>query len=115
MHDRPTVGAHVVGRAVQASTLLKNMVEVRGGQFRMGSDRFYPEERPVRDVSVDGFWIDSHPVTVAEYRRFVKNTGHITFAEQAPEAVDYPDADPELLVPGSLVFRKTTGPVDLSD
>ncbi len=38
----------------------------------MGDERFYPEERPVREVSVDGFWIDERPVTVAEFRRFVK-------------------------------------------
>jgi formylglycine-generating enzyme required for sulfatase activity len=81
----------------------------------MGSDHFYPEERPVREVSVDGFWIDRHPVTVAEFRRFAKDTGHVTWAERAPEAADYPDADPDLLVPGSLVFRKTSGPVDLTD
>ena len=68
----------------------------------------------MREVSVDGFWIDRHPVTVAEFRRFVKATGHVTWAEQAPKADDYPDADPELLVPGSLVFRKTAGPVDLT-
>ena len=91
------------------------MVELPGGTFRMGSDRFYPEERPVREVSVDGFWIDRHPVTVAEFRRFVKATGHVTWAEQTPNAADYPDADPELLVPGSLVFRRTAGPVDLRD
>ena len=42
-----------------------NMVELPGGTFRMGSDRFYPEEAPVREVSVGGFWIDRHPVTVA--------------------------------------------------
>jgi formylglycine-generating enzyme required for sulfatase activity len=36
-------------------------------------------------------------------------------AERPLDAVDYPDAQPELLVPGSLVFTKTTGPVDLSD
>jgi formylglycine-generating enzyme required for sulfatase activity len=30
-------------------------------------------------------------------------------------ADDYPDADPELLVPGSLVFLKASGPVDLHD
>jgi sulfatase modifying factor 1 len=93
----------------------KNMVEVPSGTFRMGSDRFYPEERPVREVSVEGFWIDRHPVTVAEFRRFVKATGHVTWAEQPPNAKDYPDADPELLVPGSLAFRKTAGPVDLRD
>jgi sulfatase modifying factor 1 len=99
--------------AVAMST--KSMVELPGGTFRMGSDRFYPEERPVREVSVDGFWIDRHPVTVAEFRRFVKDTGYVTAAEQAPAAEDYPDADPELLVPGSLVFRKTDGPVPLDD
>jgi formylglycine-generating enzyme required for sulfatase activity len=91
------------------------MVELPGGTFRMGSDRFYPEERPVRDVSVDSFAIDEHPVTVAEFRRFVKETGHVTWAEQAPRAEDYPDADPDDLVPGSLVFRMTAGPVDLRD
>jgi len=93
----------------------KNMIELPGGTFRMGSDRFYPEERPVRDVSVDGFWIDRHPVTVAEFRRFVKATGHVTWAEEAPRAEDYPDAEPDVLVPGSLVFRSTDGPVDLRD
>jgi formylglycine-generating enzyme len=96
-------------------TVPKEMVEVPAGTFRMGSEDFYPEERPVREVSVDGFWVDRHPVTVAEFRRFVKATGHVTWAERVPAAEDYPDADPELLVPGSLVFRKTAGPVDLRD
>jgi formylglycine-generating enzyme len=96
-------------------TLTKNMVELPGGTFRMGSDRFYPEERPVREVSVDAFWIDRHPVTVAGFRRFATATGHVTWAERAPEAADYPDAEPESLVPGSLVFQKTSGPVDLRD
>jgi formylglycine-generating enzyme len=91
------------------------MVEIPGGTFRMGSDRFYPEERPVREVEVAGFWIDRHPVTVAEFRRFVKETGHVTWAERAPTAADYPDAQPADLVPGSLVFRKTAGPIDLRD
>jgi formylglycine-generating enzyme len=52
---------------------------------------------------------------VAEFRRFVKDTGHVTWAEHAPEAADYPNAEPESLVPGSLVFQKTAGPVDLHD
>jgi formylglycine-generating enzyme len=94
---------------------LKNMLELPGGTFTMGSDRFYPEEAPARNVSVDAFWIDRHPVTVAEFRRFVNATGHETWAEKAPVAADYPDADPEALVPGSLVFQKTAGPVDLRD
>ena len=43
------------------------MVWVPGGEFAMGSDEFYPEERPVHRVAVDGFWMDEHPVTVAEF------------------------------------------------
>ena len=91
------------------------MVWVPGGTFLMGSDDFYPEERPARHVAVDGFWMDDHPVTVAEFRRFVEVTGHVTWAEQAPIAADYPNADPQLLVPGSLVFDGAPGPVDLRD
>jgi formylglycine-generating enzyme len=93
----------------------KNMTWISGGQFLMGSEDFYPEERPVHPVEVDGFWIDETPVTVAAFRRFVKATGYVTLAEQKPDALDYPDADPELLQPGSLVFKKAAGPVDLDD
>ena len=81
----------------------------------MGDERFYPEERPVHRVAVNGFWIDQHPVTVAEFRRFVKATGYATLAERPPDPSEYPDADPDLLVPGSLVFCKTAGRVDLRD
>ena len=66
-------------------------------------------------MSVDGFWIDRHPVTAAEFRRFVRETRYVTFAERPLDPADFPDADPDLLVPGSLVFRKTAGPVDLDD
>ena len=45
----------------------------------------------------------AHPVTNAAFRRFVVDTGHVTVAERAPDAADFPDAEPELLVPGSQV------------
>ena len=83
--------------------------------FAMGSDDFYPEEHPVHRVSVDGFWMDATPVTAAQFRRFVRETAYVTVAERPLEASLYPDADPELLVPGSIVFRMTSGPVDLDD
>jgi formylglycine-generating enzyme len=86
---------------------------VPGGAFLMGSDEFYPEERPVHEASVDGFWMDERLVTVREFRRFVKATGYVTVAERPLDPADYPDADPALLVPGSVVFRPTRGPVDL--
>ena len=88
---------------------------VAGEAFAMGSEDFYPEERPVHRVEVDGYWIDEHQVTAAEFRRFVRETGYVTLAERPLDPEQYPGADPELLVPGSLVFRKTAGPVDLDD
>ena len=89
------------------------MVHIPGGTFRMGSDDHYPEERPVHTVSVDGFWIDRAPVTNRDFRAFVKATRHVTFAEVPPDPKDYPGALPEMLKPGSLVFRPPDGPVDL--
>jgi formylglycine-generating enzyme len=91
------------------------MAWIEGGVFRMGSEDFYPEERPVREIRVDGFWMDEHPVTAAEFRRFVRDTDYVTVAEHPPDGLDYPGADPDLLVPGSLVFHKTSGPVPLGD
>jgi formylglycine-generating enzyme required for sulfatase activity len=91
------------------------MTWLEGGAFAMGDDRFYPEEAPVHGVSVDGFWLDRHPVTVSEFARFVDDTGYVTVAERPLDPAEYPEALPELLVPGSLVFHRTEGPVDLRD
>ena len=82
----------------------KGMVEIPAGQFRMGSDDFYAEERPVREVAVDAFAIDRGPVTVTQSSRFLEETGYVTVAERQPDPADYPDADPSLLVEGSAVF-----------
>ena len=98
-----------------ASTGLDGMKPVPGGAFAMGSENFYLEEAPVRRVEVEGFWIDARPVTVGQFRRFVKQTGYVTVAERPLDPALLPDADPTMLVPGSLVFRPARGPVDLSD
>ena len=98
-----------------ASHVKDGMSWIPSGSFLMGSEDFYPEERPVRRVETDGFWIDERPVTVAEFRRFVKATGYMTVAERPLDPAQYPDADPDALVPGALVFRRAAGPVDLRD
>src|SRR5262249_784194 len=90
-----------------------NMMWIPGGTFRMGSDRHYPEEAPAHKVKVDGFWMSRHTVTNADFSRFVEETGHVTLAERPADPADYPGAQPELLVPSSVVFAKTKGPVDL--
>ena len=93
----------------------RGMVHVPGGRFKMGSTEFYPEEQPVIEAEVDDLWVDEHPVTNAEFRRFVKETGWVTVAERAPSQDDFPDATLEQLVPGSQVFTPTTGAVPLDD
>jgi formylglycine-generating enzyme required for sulfatase activity len=106
--------APAVQRAPE-TTRRDDMVLVPGSTFLMGSDRFYREERPARPASVEAFWIDRTPVTNAQFAHFVEATGYVTFSERAPTAQMYPDAAPECLVPGSLVFVKPKGPVSLRD
>lgn len=88
---------------------------IPGGEFVMGSDHHYLEERPARRVAIDGFWMDRHPVTNRQFEQFVHATGYVTEAEIAPDPAMYPGAPPENLVPGSMVFVGTDGPVDLRD
>jgi formylglycine-generating enzyme required for sulfatase activity len=111
----PPSGGAVAPAGAGRAAPPKGMVWVPGGSFLMGSEDFYPEERPVRRVEVDGFWMDEQLVTVAEFRRFVKATGYVTVAERPLDPAQYPDADPSLLHPGSVVFCPTSGPVDLRD
>ncbi len=93
----------------------EGMIQIPAGSFRMGSADFYPEEAPVREVAVGGFAIDRGPVTVAQFARFVEETGYLTLAERPPDPAAYPDADPALLCEGSLVFHPTSAPVPLND
>ena len=90
-------------------------VLVPGGTTAIGNDHYYVEERPLREVTVADVWFDRYPVTNAEFAAFVEQTGHLTVAEIAPDAADFPGADPALLVPGSQVFTQTPGPVRLDD
>ena len=76
----------VVAAVEQSANSPRNMIWIPGGTFRMGSDQHYPEEAPVHRVSVDGFWIDRAPVTNRQFKEFVRDTGHVTFAEILPES-----------------------------
>ena len=115
MDGRSAAGNEGVSAGVPGPPPFPAMVWIPGGTFQMGDARFYPEERPVHRVTVGGFWMDTHTVTNAQFRRFVAATGYVTVAERPLNPDDYPGADPALLQPGSLVFRKTAGPVNLSD
>jgi sulfatase modifying factor 1 len=96
-----------------ASPAVLGMAWIPGGTFRMGSDHHYREEAPAHRVGVDGFWIDPHPVTNAAFTAFVEATGYVTVAERQLDPAQFPGAPAENLVPGSLVFTRTRGPVDL--
>lgn len=92
---------------------LAGMRRLPGGSFAMGAKGFYPDEAPVRQVSVDGFWIDETLVTNAQFARFVAATGHVTQAEVAPNPADYPGMDLALAVPASIVFMPPDHPVGI--
>ncbi|HWP36661.1 MAG TPA: formylglycine-generating enzyme family protein [Gemmatimonadales bacterium] len=101
------------------------MVWIPGGEFVMGSDGPHAAqaEGPPHRVIVDGFFMDVHTVTNAEFRAFVDATGYATVAERVPNAADLlrqmppgtPAPPAALLVPGSVVFTPTGRSVDLRD
>lgn len=98
------------------------MVWIPGGQFMMGNDaewRVRADEGPAHAVRVDGFWMDSTPVTNRQFKEFVEATGYVTTAEKAPTleeimaqvAPGTPPPPKEALVAASLIFKPTAGPV----
>jgi sulfatase modifying factor 1 len=126
--DSSTVSV-VVAPARQAPTVEspapEGMAWIGGGEFSMGAEdpRGLPnggpdpmlDARPVHRVAVDGFWIDRTEVTNDQFAAFVRATGHVTLAERTPTAAEFPDAPPENLVAGSVVFTPPSGPVPLDD
>jgi formylglycine-generating enzyme required for sulfatase activity len=99
----------------QEGVLPSGMLLIPAGVFDMGSEEHYPEEAPVHQVQVHGFYMDSGPVTNEQFARFVDATGYRTVAERPLNPADFPGAPAENLVPGSMVFQRTSGPVNLRD
>ncbi len=103
----------------------EGMVWIPSGQFQMGGKdkQSRPDEGPIHQVAVDGFWMDATEVTNAEFAEFVAATGYITIAEKAPNweelkkalPPDTPKPHDSLLQAASLVFKPTNGPVALND
>ncbi len=71
-------------RALEGST--SDMVKLDGGRFLMGteSDEGFPQdgEGPIREVTLDPFWVDRYPVTNEQFQEFVEKTGYVTESER---------------------------------
>ncbi len=103
----------------------EGMVWIPGGEFTMGWDGDFgrPDELPLHEVRLDGFWIKRTPVTNAEFKEFVEATGYVTTAEKTPTIEELmkgmpPGSQPppaSALVPASMVFTPPRYPVDLNN
>ena len=91
------------------------MVWIPGGQFWMGSEDGQADEKPLHQVTLDGFWMDATEVTNEQFEQFPRATGYRTIAERVPRQEDYPDATPDQLVAGSVVFSPPPGAVSLDN
>jgi formylglycine-generating enzyme required for sulfatase activity len=60
----------------------EEMVFIKGGSFKMGTDEGMAFEGPVHEITVEPFWIDKHEVTVGEFARFVEASRYQTEAER---------------------------------
>lgn len=116
-----SIFAVVSALADDASAPPKGMVRIPGGEFTMGSDDplSFPRERPPHRVRVDAFYMDVTPVTNAQFRAFVEDTGYVTTAEKPVDLDEImkqvppgtPEPPPEALAPSSIVFTPPEGPV----
>jgi len=66
----------------QTSDAPPGMVLIPAGSFMMGSADGQDMEKPVHEVEVNAFYMDTHEVTLAEYGKFVEETGYVTDAEK---------------------------------
>jgi len=73
---------HVSG---SGSGRLGELIEVPAQTFAMGSEESYANptdgESPVRNLTIEAFWIGAAPVTNLEFSKFVLETGYETEAE----------------------------------
>ena len=97
------------------STTEGGLVELPGGDFLMGSDRHYLEERPQHPTRVKPFQMDRTAVTNAQFAEFVEATDYRTIAEIPLDPATAPSMPAAYFEAGSLVFHMTDGPVDLRD
>lgn len=103
----------------------EGMIWVPGGEFVMGTDEMnaYPAEKPAVDLAVQGFWMDTHEVTNAQYAKFTKETGYVTLAEVKPDwellkqqlPPGTPKPEESVLVAGSMVFTPPSYAVPTQD
>ncbi len=103
-------------RSIQTDSGDVKMVFIPSGTFTMGSDDpAFADAQPIHEVSVNGFWMDEHEVTNAQFEAFVKATNYLTVAEQPLNPADFPGIPLDKLVPGSGVFTPTAQPVTSYD
>jgi formylglycine-generating enzyme required for sulfatase activity len=74
------------------------MVQVAGGEFELGSERGFAEERPARRQQIEAFWIDRTEVTNAQFAAFVTATGYVSEAEHASGASVFIAPEPGVAV-----------------
>ena len=120
-------GPTVANPAAPSGPAPEGMAWIPGGEFSMGAVdplgkdanvvgmQATQDSRPIHRVAVKGFWIDKTEVTNRQFAEFVKATGYVTIAERVPTAEEFPDAPPEDLVAGSVVFSPPDHPVPLND
>ena len=92
----------------------EDMVLIKGGTYRMGTDEFV-DSKPLHEVNVNSFFMDVNEVTNAQFASFVKATNYITVAEQKLNPKDYPGVPVDKLVPGSAVFTPPAHEVSLDN
>jgi len=73
------------GRFETLSQKLPEMVLVKGGTFKMGSNSGEADEKPVHSVTLSDFYIGKYEVTVAQYKEYCTENGKKLPPDPKPE------------------------------
>ena len=71
------IPTQITSQAIAVEKRSEKMVLIPAGKFRMGTDTLVGNEsKPIHTVDLDAFYIDTHEVTVGEYKEFLLESGH---------------------------------------
>ncbi len=97
------------GAGRRDSQIPEGMVLVPGGQATIGSESGLPAERPVFTTHVESFYMDKNLVTIGQFRKFVAETGYVTFSEKIGDGIVFDHAQGRWVIAPGVYWEYPLG------
>lgn len=114
MKEQPKKENMVEEKIVSDNPVPQGMVLINRGHLRMGvtrEDSIWGFTTPVRDITVDDFWMDKTEITNRQYRAFIKDICDSIIAQRMEDP--YYEGDRERVMESLYVTNPVTGEKNL--